>query len=77
MVLGMRLEKSIIPIIYSDKTLNLLDDVGYNSIVFDIRKAELISPLKIDSKALDYRVDVSKQKKDAINQFKILDELLK
>lgn len=77
MVLGMLLEKSIIPIIYSDKTLNLLDDVGYNSIVFDIRKAELISPLKIDSKALDYRVDISKQKKDAVNQFKILDELLK
>lgn len=40
-ILGLIYKKCIIPIAYSDKTLNVLKDLGFSGVIFDIRKLNL------------------------------------
>ncbi len=76
-ILGLIMNKVIIPIIYNDKTENLLYDINFKGIVYDINKLDNYNGLDIDENKLSYKCDVSKQIKDSQRHFEKLDKVLK
>ena len=77
-ILGMLLGKTVIPMMYSDKTKNVLDDMKYEGKTIDIRNLHEFDAFKLLlEKDLQYKKDVSFQIKDAQNHFRKLDEILK
>ena len=75
-ILGLVMNKTIIPIAYSDKTLNVLNDMNFKGKVFDIRDMDNFNVDSLTDNDLNYKLDVSYQKKDAQRQFEKLDEVL-
>ena len=75
-VIGMIMQKKVIPIAYSDKTLNVLKDINFKGVYFDIRDSEVIDLNKIAEEKLNYVCNVSNQIEDAELQFKELDNVL-
>ena len=73
-ILGLLLGKTVIPIIYSNKTKNFLEDIQFKGKIIDIKKDENI---ELKEEDLLYKKDVTKQIENAQEQFKKLDELLK
>lgn len=67
--------KKILPIVYSDKTLNILRDLDFDGPIFDIREIDKLSGRKFDISNLKSN-DVSRQKKLAEKQFQELDKIL-
>ena len=76
-ILGLIMKKTIIPIAYSDKTINVLKDMNYKGKIFDIRDIENFNIDSLDEKDLFYKYDVSFQKEDSERQFEKLDEIIK
>lgn len=74
-VLGLVFGKKVLPIVYSDKTLNILRDLDFDGPIFDIREIGKFSGRKFDISSLRLN-DVSKQKKLAEKQFQELDKIL-
>lgn len=74
-VLGLAFGKKVLPIVYSDKTLNILRDLDFDGPIFDIREIDKFSGRKFDIGSLRLN-DVSKQKKLAEKQFQELDKIL-
>lgn len=74
-ILGLLMNKTIIPIAYSDKTINTLKDIGYTKLLIDIRKSIQIEDV-LNSIDLSYKIDIDKFRKDAIGHFKELDRHL-
>lgn len=76
-ILGMVYNKCIIPIAYSDKTINVLKDLKYKNPIFDIRKFNIrdfnIIMNKIDWK---YRPDISNAIIKSEEHFKKIDKVL-
>lgn len=72
-IIGLLLRKTIIPIAYSDKTLNVLKDLDYKGKVFDIRKINEMDINSIQENDLEYKCTIDKQIKDAQRQFEKLD----
>ena len=71
-VLGVILQKEIIPISYSNKTNNFLIDIGFDDIINDIRC--------MDEILISGRVDINiikRLQESAEKQFIMLDEYLK
>lgn len=75
-ILGLVMNKTIIPIAYSDKTLNVLKDMNFKGKVFDIRDMDNFKVNELTDDDLKYKLDVSYQKKDAQRQFEKLDKIL-
>lgn len=75
-ILGLVMNKTIIPIAYSDKTINALKDINYKGKIYDIRKIHEFDINKINEDDLNYKIDVNKQKRDAHRHFEILDKVL-
>jgi len=75
-ILGLLLEKTVIPIAYSDKTLNVFNDMNFNGKIFDIRDKEF-DLCNLSSEDLQFKFDVKKQIEDANRQFEKLDKILK
>ena len=76
-ILGLILGKTIIPICYSDKMTNVLKDINFRGKIIDLKR---ISEFKVDSlteQDLNYRLDISRLKKDAQIHFEKLDKVLK
>ena len=74
-ILGLVFGKKVLPIVYSDKTLNILRDLDFDGPIFDIREIDKFSGRKFDVSSLRLN-DVSKQKKLAEKQFQELDKIL-
>ncbi|MBP3708095.1 MAG: polysaccharide pyruvyl transferase family protein [Clostridia bacterium] len=72
-VLGMIMDKVIIPIAYSDKTINMLEDIEYKGKIIDIRSINKFNINSITEEDLKYKVDIKIQIEDANKQFEILD----
>lgn len=75
-ILGLLFNKTIIPIIYSNKTENLLNDInfkGKKTTIEDIRDFSI----DFSKEDLQYKVDISKQVESAKKQFEKLDLILK
>lgn len=75
-ILGLVLNKTIIPIAYSDKTLNVLKDMNFKGKVFDIRAMDNFDVNSLTDEDLNYKLDVFYQKKDAQRQFEKIDKVL-
>ena len=76
-VLGLIMNKVVIPIIYNDKTKNLLVDINFKGVIYDINDLNNYNGLNLDSKKISYRCDVSKQVKESEKHFQKLDSILK
>lgn len=75
-VIGMCMNKTIIPIIYNDKTENLLNDVNFKGKYYNINKLDNKVNVKLTKKDLEYKCDVSKQIREAEKHFQELDKIL-
>lgn len=76
-ILGLILNKTVIPIAYSDKTLNSLADINFKGKIYDLRKLDQIQPKKLTDKDLSYTINVDKERKAAVDHFKIIDKIIK
>lgn len=74
-ILGLLFNKKVLPIIYSDKTSNILNDFGYKGSTIDIRKIQQSDYDNIDFNNIDI-FDISVQKALAEKQFLELDKVL-
>ena len=77
-ILGMIANKPIFPIIYSNKTLNMLKDINFQGNYIHIKDMKNLSyEYSIENLKNRYICNVDKQIKDSVNHYKKLDELLK
>ena len=72
-IIGLCLGKSILPVLYSDKTLHVLEDMQINTPIIDIRKLENFNIESIKEEDLTRHYDIEKQKEDAQRHFEKLD----
>lgn len=77
-VLALAANRPVLPIIYNDKTKNMLNDLGFTGIVFDLRSGDAWD-FELSKKNLDdYSFTLSEKIiKDSQNHFKVLDQFLK
>ena len=75
-IIGLVLGKSILPVLYSDKTLHVLQDMEIDVPIIDIRKLDEFDIQKLTDEQLNIHFDVEKQKNDAQRHFEKLDILL-
>lgn len=74
-ILGLVLEKKIIPIAYSDKTVNTFNDLEFSGKIIDIRHLEDFNFNQLKEN-LNYEFDITNIKKNAEKQFEKLDKVL-
>lgn len=76
-IIGLLLGKTIIPIAYSEKTINVLQDMNFKGKILKVQDIENFNVNTLTESDLNYKHDVSEQIKDAQRQFEVLDKLLK
>ncbi|UTX51100.1 polysaccharide pyruvyl transferase family protein [Candidatus Saccharibacteria bacterium TM7i] len=74
-ILGLVFGKKVLPMAYSDKTINILKDMNFPGQIIDIRKIDSFDVDTVDFDSIPI-VDVSAQKKLAETQFQELDKVL-
>ena len=70
MILGLLFGKTVIPIVYSKKTLNVMKDLDFKG---DYIKIEEFNNFDISSLNLNYTLDISKEILDSQRHFEKLD----
>lgn len=76
-VLGFALDKPVLPIVYSDKTINILKDLSFKGRYIDIRKINSESYVELDNNYDFQRIaDIQQIRKDSEKHFEKLDKLL-
>ena len=73
-IIGMVLGKTIIPIVYSSKTSNILEDMDFKGTIIDLKNVDQI---KLENMNLEYKQDVNTLIKNANKHFEKLDKELK
>ncbi|MGJ9459041.1 polysaccharide pyruvyl transferase family protein [Oceanobacillus sp. CF4.6] len=76
-ILALLLGIGLVPIIYSDKTSNMLNDIGFNEILVTMDKLKLQYDERILDGALDNRANLEFISESARDQFKGLHDILK
>ncbi len=76
-ILGLLMEKTVIPIIYNDKTRELLSDIDFKGKYIDIENIDNFSIEKLTEKDLNYKINIDKYRKEAEKHFEKLDKVLK
>lgn len=76
-ILGMLLKKTVIPMMYSDKTENVLEDMDFKGKIIDIRKLDSFAVEELSKEDMAYKQNCEFQIKDAQNHFLKLDKVLK
>ena len=76
-ILGLKLNKTIIPIAYSEKLINVLKDLEYKGKIFDINNIEEFKVEELKETELKYKVNITTQKENAIKHFERLDKILR
>lgn len=76
-ILGIVLGKTIIPISYSKKTNNVLEDIGYNGKILDIDKIDKFDVKSLTREDLDLKINLGNLKEKAEEHFLELDKILK
>lgn len=76
-VLGFALDKPVLPIVYSNKTINILKDLSFSGKYIDIRKINSESYIELDNNYDFQRIaDIQQIRKDSEKHFEKLDNLL-
>ena len=76
-VLGFALDKPVLPIVYSDKTINILKDLSFKGRYIDIRKINSEPYVELDNNYDFQRIaDIQQIRKDSEKHFEKLDKLL-
>ena len=75
-VIGMVINKTIIPVIYNDKTRELLNDINFKGKFVDIDNIDEFNLNELTEKDLKYKINIDKQKKEALKHFEYLDKIL-
>lgn len=75
-ILGLKFQKKLIPIAYSDKTINALTDIGYKGKIYHLDKIDELDISKIKYHILD-KDELEKLSIEAEQQFEKLDKILK
>lgn len=75
-ILGILYNKTILPIAYSDKTINILEDMNYKGKIFDIRKIDELNVENLTDYDLNYKIDNINLISTAEKHFEKLDEIL-
>lgn len=75
-ILGLILGKTVIPMAYSDKILNVLKDINFDGKVIDIRKLNEFNIKDLSNNNLTYKISIEKQINLSEKQFEILDKEL-
>ena len=76
-ILGLLMNKTVIPMLYSEKTKHVFDDLGFNGLILDIARMDRFKASMLTEDVLSYRLDVSDSITAAQNHFEKLDEVLK
>lgn len=76
-ILGLLLNKTILPISYSQKTTHMLDDLGYKGKIIDLKNIKDFDVNSLTHKDLSLKIDIQDIKKMSQLQFKELDQVLK
>lgn len=77
MILGWVFNKPVLPIVYSSKMTNVINDIEFNGLYIDFENLESIDTEEVLKSIYNNKVNVSKQVENAKNHFKNLDEFLK
>lgn len=76
MILSMLYKQEIYPIVYSEKTLNVLNDINYKGNVIKIEDFKDIDIKEVFNKIKENCYDIEFQKRDAEKQFYALDKAI-
>lgn len=74
-ILGMLMGKTVIPIAYSNKTVNILEDMNYKGLYFDLNNIKDFEINRITEDFLNYKQDISHEKIESEKQFLGLDKV--
>ena len=75
-ILGLVAKRPVLPIVYSDKTLHVLEDIGFAGKVLDLRKGDTITFEDAQENFQKMQLpDVEKLAKEAEQHFAKLDEI--
>lgn len=75
-ILGLLMGKTIIPISYSNKTIDMLSDLNFKGKIINMNKLASFNVNSLTDYDLNYKIDVSKQKVNSLLHFKILATIL-
>ncbi|PGE16806.1 transferase [Bacillus toyonensis] len=75
-ILALLLGIGIIPIIYSQKTINILKDIDYNKTLIDMENLQLQYDEKVIDASIDYKFNLEATMIKAKKQFEKLDKFL-
>lgn len=76
-IIGLLMGKTVIPVLYSDKTKNVLTDLNFNGLIIDLRHMNHFNVSMLNDEVLNYKLDVSEARQSAQLHFKKLDERLR
>lgn len=78
-VLGLAAGKKVLPVVYSDKTKHVLEDVGFENPIVDLRNTDGEDVIKLFDAMDNWKepVNLVEYKKRADEHFAVLDQLLK
>ncbi|MBO5348491.1 MAG: polysaccharide pyruvyl transferase family protein [Clostridia bacterium] len=74
-IIGFLLNKNVIPVIYNDKTRNMLEDISFEGKYIDIENMDNFNIKELKDEDLKYLINIDKHIRKAESQFKILDEV--
>ena len=75
-ILALAASRPVLPIIYSDKTLHVLEDLGHQGITVDLRKENWVGYAEAESnRAINTPIDTVR--KQAQGHFAVLEQLIK
>lgn len=76
-ILGLLMNKTILPICYSDKTKNVLKDIEFKGKVIDLKEIKQFDVNSLNEKDYNYHIDITSVIQDANKMFEKLDRVLK
>lgn len=76
MILGWVFNKPVLPIVYSSKMTNVINDVGFNGFYTDFSNIHNVTLEQVNNCIKENKIDVSKQVRNASKHFEKLDILL-
>lgn len=76
-ILALIARRPVLPIVYSDKTLHVLEDMGFNAAVIDLRQEETVSFEKAQENFLNFNFpNVDELKERSLGHFTVLDQII-